>query len=329
MMALHGGTVQPGSLLRPPTTADFLAKATHARVGITVAAVGIMIAMISFIGSIVNAYEIGQNGAGGTTVAAFNAWTFGLSTAGLGATKIGIALILLGIVRRLWIRIESTKVGLAKLVPDVEGKGDPAGVSATNPYLKISVSKTAPAAYPIHKMAFKMWSPMLVMGAMLVGIGLAFAVIEAVAGADGNSADFLTYSALAQGTEFFGEALLLAGISFLLGSILGSLRQGGGEVQESLGLAVKTPIMPGTAKAFVALMAIGLMGAMVQFALYLYVAGLDNPDTIKAWFAWLGPVREASLGFMLLGIVLALATIGTKVLPFQFLRIQEMIRNGK
>lgn len=328
-MAVQGGTVRPGSLLRPPVAADFLAKATHARIGITLAAIGIMIAMISFIGSIVNAANIADDGAGSTTVAAYNAWTFGVSTAGLAFAKLGIALILWGIVRRLWIRVESTKVGLAKLVPNVDGKGDPAGLSGTNPYLRVTVTKTAPDAYPIHKMAFKLWSPMLVMGAMLVMVGVVFALIEAAAGADGNTADFLTYSALAQGTGFFGEALLLAGISLLLGSILGSLRQGGGEVQESLGLAVKTPIMPGTAKLFVALMAIGLMGAMLQFVLYLFVAGQDDPATISAWFAWLGPLREASLGLMLSGVVLALATIGTKVLPFQFLRIQEMIRNGK
>ncbi len=328
-MAVQGGTVRPGSVLRPPMAADFLAKATHARIGIVLAAIGIMVAMVSFIRSTVNAANIADDGAGGTTVAAYNAWTFGISTAGLAFAKLGIALILWGIVRRLWIRVESTKVGLAKLVPYVDGKGDPAGLSGTNPYLSVTVTRTAPDAYPIHKMAFKLWSPMLVMGAMLVTAGVVFSLIEAAAGADGNTADFLTYSALAQGTEFFGEALLLAGISLLLGSILGSLRQGGGEVQESLGLAVKTPIMPGTAKLFVALMAIGLMGAMLQFVLYLFVAGEDNPATISAWFAWLGPLREASLGLMLSGIVLALATIGTKVLPFQFLRIQEMIRNGK
>lgn len=87
--------------------------------------------------------------------------------------------------------------------------------------------------------------------------------------------------------------------------------------------------MPALAKGFVALMIMGLMLGMVQFALYVYVATLSNEATIAAFFAWLGPLREVSLGLILSSIVLALATIGTKVLPFQFWRIQELIRNGR
>ena len=94
---------------------------------------------------------------------------------------------------------------------------------------------------------------MLLMGIMAVMVGVAFAIIEAVAGADKDTEVFLTYKALSQGTEFLGEALILSGIAFLLGSIMGALRQGGGEVQESIGAAVKTPVMPVTAKLFVGL----------------------------------------------------------------------------
>ena len=288
-----------------------------------------MIAMIALVGAIIRASLIADDGSGDTTVLSLTAWTFGVATAGIGTVKLGIALILWGVVRQLWIRVESTKVGLAKLVPETEGKGDVASASAENPYMKVSVTEKPVPPYALHRMAYAMWLPMLLMGVMVVLAGLVFSIIEAVAGADGDTADFLTFSALAQGTEFLGEAFLLAGISLLLGSILGSLRQGGGEVQESLGVAVKTPIMPATGKLFVALMAMGLMLAMLQFVLYLIVAGIDDPDSIRAWFAWLGPLREAALGIMLSGIVLALATIGTKVLPFQFWRIQEMIRTGK
>ena len=325
-MAANRGLVQPGTIIRPPATADWLSKSTRAKVGLGLAAVGIMIAMIALIGAIVRASLIADDGPGDTTVLSLTAWTFGVATAGIGTVKLGIALILWGVVRQLWIRVESTKVGLAKLVPDAEGKGDVASASAENPYMKVSVTEKPVPPYALHRMAYAMWLPMLLMGAMGVLIGLVFSFIEAAAGADGNTADFRTFSALAQGTEFLGEAFLLAGISLLLGSILGSLRQGGGEVQESLGVVVRTPIMPTTAKLFVALMAMGLMLAMLQFVLYLVAAGSDDPGV---WFAWLGPLREAALGIMLSGIVLALATIGTKVLPFQFWRIQELIRTGK
>ena len=65
---------------------------------------------------------------------------------------------------------------------------------------------------------------MLLMGIMIVGVGVVFAIIEAAAGSDGDLNDFRRFSALAQGTEFLGEAFILAGISFILGSILGSHR---------------------------------------------------------------------------------------------------------
>ena len=52
--------------------------------------------------------------------------------------------------------------------------------------------------------------------------------------------------------------------------------------------------------------------------------GVDDP---APWFAWLGPLRELSLGLILSGIVLALVAIGD-VLGFQFGRIKEIITTG-
>ena len=95
-----------------------------------------------------------------------------------------------------------------------------------------------------------------------------------------------------------------------------------------MGLGVKTLSMPLTAKLFVALMAVGMMVEMVQFGFYVYVASLDNVATINAYHAWLGPLREAGLGILLSGIVLALGTIG-KILGFQFHRISEIISTGR
>jgi hypothetical protein len=162
---------------------------------------------------------------------------------------------------------------------------------------------------------------MLAMGVMLVPTGLVLAVIQA--GAD-NPADYTTLGAWVQGTQFLGEAMLLAGISFLLGSIMATLRNGGSEVQSSMGLTVKTLKMPLSAKAFIGIMAIGMMVSMAQSVLYIVAAYTDDP---AAWFAWLGPFRELGLGLLLLGIVMALYTIGT-ILGFQFNRMRDIVTTG-
>ena len=165
-------------------------------------------------------------------------------------------------------------------------------------------------------MAKKMFGPMLVMGAMAVVIGL----IISFAWADTGS---VTAAAWTQGLQFLGEGLLLSGISFLLGTILWAIRTAGAEVQSGLGVSVKTLKMPTTAKVFVVLMMLGLMVSMLQFVLYLVVAGgVDNP---LAWFAFLGPFRELGLALILSGIAMALVSIGT-ALDFQFERVVQLFR---
>ena len=170
-------------------------------------------------------------------------------------------------------------------------------------------------------MARVLWLPMLIMGAMAVAIGAVLAFIQV--GID-DGRDFIRLSAYTQGLQFMGEGLVLSGISFLLGTILASLRSGGGEVQEALGVTVKTLKMPLSAKVFVALMAMGMMLSIVQFVLYIIAAEVDSP---AAWFAWLGPLRELALGLLLAGIVLAPYTVGT-VLGFQFSRLRELVVEG-
>ncbi len=341
-MAVQQGTIRPGSLLRPSVAADFLSKSTLARIGLLLAVVGIMVAMAALGGSIVNAFLVSDDEgllAGGAVrddaILANAAWTFGVATLALATIKSGIALILLGVVRRLWVRAESVKAGLPKLVPDASDKAEISSPRISTPHGAATHTSPAPKPLLIHRMAYLMWSPMLLMGVMAVVVGLVFSFIQAAEGADRDMEGFLTFKALSQGTEFLGDALILSGIAFILGSILGSIRQGGGEVQESLGVGVKTLVMPVIAKLFLGLMMMGLMLAMVQFGFYVFVAAkaatltAGEEQTISAYFAWLGPLREVSLGLILSGIVLALATIGTKVLPFQFWRLQELIRNGK
>ena len=183
-------------------------------------------------------------------------------------------------------------------------------------------STAAPGQLPIHRVARVLWAPMLAMGVMAVGIGLALSLIQA---GTGDADDARDLSAWVQGTQFLGEGFLLAGISFLLGSILGALREGGGEVQVSLGITVQTLRMPASAKAFIALMAVGMMVMMAQFVLYIVATGVNDA---APWFAWLGPLREVGLGLLLAGIVLALYTIGT-MLGFQFHRIRSIVATGR
>jgi hypothetical protein len=186
-------------------------------------------------------------------------------------------------------------------------------------YGSATLGRDIPKALSIHRMAKAMWAPMLAMGYMAVLAGLVVSFTWA-----GDTAN-VGPAAWTQGLQFLGEGFLLAGISFLLGTILASLREGGGEVQAALGLTVKTLRMPKTAKWFVALMALGVMVSVLQFVLYIVVAnGVGSP---AVWLAWLGPLREVGLGLILSGIVLALVTIAN-VLAFQFERINDIVTTG-
>ena len=104
------------------------------------------------------------------------------------------------------------------------------------------------------------------MGAMVLVTGLIVGL--AAAAADPGSTAFRSLDAWWQGTLFLAEGLLLSGIAFLLGTILSSLRRGGGEVQASLNVPIQTPAVPKIAKAFIAVMMLGMMVAIAQFILY-------------------------------------------------------------
>jgi hypothetical protein len=176
-------------------------------------------------------------------------------------------------------------------------------------------------------MARTVWLPMLLMGLMALYAGLVLAYI----GSGAQSSDpalARSLRAWTQGTQFLGEGFLLSAISFFLGTILGAIRAGGGEVQHSLGRQVKTLLMPTTAKTFIALMVLGLMIEVAQFVAYAYVASLTDAKQIATYSTFLGPFREFGLGILLSGIVLALATIA-KALEFQFARVVDLVRTGR
>lgn len=213
---------------------------------------------------------------------------------------------------------------------------------------RFTVSSVGQGQTAIQNVANVMWLPMLLMGAM----SIAAAVILGIFGANSSShlgdgfsalskANAETLTTLSRAFVFLGEAMLLAGISFLLATILGALRKGGGEVQEAVTSSVKTLRMPWSAWVFLGLMMMGVMAAIVSFGFSIFVAteahgawinatGADSPGNIGAlnnvvtYNAWVKPLSEVALGLILAGVAFSLYTI-SNVLGFQFARIRELI----
>ncbi len=285
------------------------------RLGLTIAAVGLALAMITLVANLAAGAVLGD----GQSVASILPWSFGITTLAFGTIKFGIAVVLVGIMVRLYVRIKAVRDSLPALMPDVDGDRYATFGDYDSPQGRATATRQAPNILPIHTMARKMWAPMLAMGVMALVAGTLVSF-------NWNSTGSIHSLAWTQGLQFLGEGFLLSGISFLLASILAAIRTGGGEIQESLGVTVKTLRMPSQAKVFVALMMTGLMVAVAQFVLYVTFASNGTLDA--AALNWLGPLRELSLGLLLSGIILALATIA-KALGFQFGRINELITTGR
>ncbi len=310
---------------RPAETTSPHTGSTHRASGITLASLGTVLVATSLGLSVLTAVLVAGGGAE-ETERALAALSFGLAVAGLGTAKTGIAFLLWGIVRRIWLRVASLKAALAVLV---HASGEPPKITSaviSTRYGTATVGSRAPAPLLIHRMARVMWAPMLLMGVMAVYLGLALAYAQSQVATD--VALYRSLDAWVKGTQFLGEGFLLSAVSFFLGTILGAIRSGGGEVQEGLRVAVRTLRMPLTAKVFVALMMAGLMVELAQFFAYAYVSTLSDATISAVFTAWLGPFREFGLGLLLSGIVLALASIAN-ALDFQFARIVELIQKGQ
>jgi hypothetical protein len=293
------------------------ADSWHRKLGPLLAMIGMVIATAT---AVANWSTISDIGVDDASVAETGIWAGGLGIAGLAVIKVGIAVVLVGIIHRLWGRADSVMT----TVPHLHARRDAAPLSRT--VRKTKVSDGIPAPLPIHKLATRMWKPMLAMGAMgvIAGTIVRFVAASETAGTE----SFRQAAAWGVGLEFLGETLLLAGISFLLGTILASLRQAGGEVQRAVGEPVTVLAMPGSAKAFIMLMMVGTMVGIAQFVASIVLAGrADSPASYAELATFVNPIREVALGLLLSGIVLALATIGT-VLSFQVDRVRELVRHN-
>ena len=220
----------------------------------------------------------------------------------------------------------------------------------------------------IQKMARMMWAPMLLMGFMMVAIAFIIGLVNSGTTADYFAADKATREAAAAGSalvdnretlegikawlpgfKFLGMGLILSGMTFLVATILGTLRHLGCRVQTALGRVVMVSTPPREARVFPMLMMMGLMVLIGTFLVAIVVsqqagdywnhsiateldpalagsALLSQLGTINAEAAWLAPLKFLGLATILTGIAFALAAI-VKVLRAQAEMVVGFISN--
>ena len=218
----------------------------------------------------------------------------------------------------------------------------------------------------MQSMASKMWAPMLIMGFMIVVVAFIIGIVNS-----GIASSYFEFSKLAREAattgqnlatqkawlesvkiwlpafKFLGIGMLLGGVTFLLATILGALRTGGGSVQEALGAEVRIIEPPMTAKIFPMLMMMGMMILIAALIVSIVTSTLSysywnhsiaaqlnpalegsgllgNLSTINAVKLWLEPLKFVGMASLFTGIGLALATI-VRVLRWQSSRLWELL----
>jgi hypothetical protein len=180
-----------------------------------------------------------------------------------------------------------------------------------------------------QKAGTALWRPMFAMALMGFAVGFILSLVRASMISSGD--DPLQIAAFGQyipAAMFFGFASVFAAISFAIAKILGEFRIGGGSVQEATGKDVKTLKMPGTAKAFIVLMAMAMMIILAAVVLHV-VAGVSiaagdwSAVKIEQWTIWLEAARRFGTVLYLFSITLGLVTIA-KVIRFQTFRLRQV-----
>lgn len=172
--------------------------------------------------------------------------------------------------------------------------------------------------------------PMLAMAVMAFAAAFIVGAVRGNRISDGSS-DAQNIEALRQltaGLMFVGFASVFAGIAFAIARILGELRKGGGDLQESARRTVKTLVMPLTGKLFLGLMAMAMMATLGAAVAHLVFAATVNSDSTsladsEKWFVILEGIRRIGVAVYLFSILLGLATI-SRVLLFQSSRVREL-----
>lgn len=173
------------------------------------------------------------------------------------------------------------------------------------------------------------WAPMLVMALMAWPVSVVLGFVRADAVAAGSEVDVAALGHLLPAVTFLGFTAVFSAIAFAIARILGEFRVGGSQVQHSIGAPVHTLAMPGTAKAFIATMAMAMMMLLVAVAAHAVVATQIWAGNVtlladaETWAVGLEAVRRFASALYLVSILLGLATI-VRVLRFQVLRLNHV-----
>jgi len=178
-----------------------------------------------------------------------------------------------------------------------------------------------------QKAGRRLWLPMFLMALMGWTVGIILAIVEAAT--DRSDLDTLqNLGHLIPAFMFIGFLGVFSAITFAIARILGEFRRGGGEVQETAGSEVQTLKMPGTAKAMLGFMMMGMMvmlaGIITNFVGAAAFTGVpaDLVDSTATAAAASG-LRRMGVALYLTGIAFGLGTI-IEVLRFQAIRIREV-----
>jgi hypothetical protein len=105
------------SLTRPRDARELYASnAVQPYVGLALAATGLMALVVFFIiSAVVAGWVSDQDPTQFARITTYESWLFPVAVAAIALAKVGIAVVLWGVVRRLWVRVESIKESLPAL----------------------------------------------------------------------------------------------------------------------------------------------------------------------------------------------------------------------
>ena len=111
------------SLTRPrEPRSEYGSNAWQFNFGLAAAGAGLMLLIVFFIiSAVVAGWVSDQDPTKFGRITAYDSWLFPFATASIAVVKIGIAVVLYGIVRKLWVRVESLKESLPALIKTSSG----------------------------------------------------------------------------------------------------------------------------------------------------------------------------------------------------------------